>query len=172
MCSYCLTRSSSRTVAHTLKCCRPSKTVFLCSCRLMHLLNILCESVFRLLKLYPKVIVDFRILENGDKCEFPDFVITKILLTSSGFVCGGECVPISGSVPEAAAAQCHFPVPEPLPPSLALYWSSGQSSCPTGSLRNNSHPAGGKTQKEYFTCAEVWVFSSYMISYLYLKKQQ
>lgn len=100
-------------------------------------------------------------------CEFPDFVITKILSASSGFVHGSECVPFSGGVPKAAAAPCHFPVPEPLPPSHALYWSGGQSSCPAGSLRINSHPAGGKTQKEHSARAEVEVFSL-LISYLYL----
>lgn len=87
--------------------------------------------------------------------KFPVFAITKIVLVSSGFVSSGECVPVSGSVPKAAAAQGHFPVPEPLSPIHTLYWSGGQSSCPAGSLRINTHPAGGKTQEEHSACAEV-----------------
>ncbi|KAL0171759.1 hypothetical protein M9458_032070, partial [Cirrhinus mrigala] len=35
-----------------------------------------------------------------------------------------------------------------------FYWSGGQSSCPAGSLRINTHPAGRKTQEEHSACTE------------------
>lgn len=147
MCCYCPTLSSIRTVGHTLKCCQPSKKACLCSCRLTHLQiqYILCIQT---IETFPYIL-------SSLLKKFPVFVITKIVLVSSGFVSGGECVPISGGVPEAAAAQCHFPVPEPLSPIHTLYWSGGQSSCPAGSLRINTHPTGGKTQEEHCACAEV-----------------